>query len=320
MDLDKINVNVMGMVNIMKKSILIKIALFICIFLSLLSHLSNYQGKETQGTSAKLVFPVLSDIHIGGRGAKYKLKRALVDCKRVCKNSDIIAVVGDFTDNGKVQEYRDFMSILKSKFSRDANQIITIGNHEYKDVTSNEKELRARFMEETSEKNIYYDKWVKGYHFIVLGSEGVGLKAEISKAQLDWLDEKLKENENSNRPIFVFIHQPIPKTVYGSDTWGDILNYKQLDEILKKFPQVVMFSGHSHYDINNVRTMYKNKYTMFNTASIYYIMGEDNEYKNYRLSEGLIVEVYEEKLIIRPRDFTSKRWIGDGYIINIKAQ
>ena len=306
----------------MRKVMLIKIIALICIFSSIFLQVNkNFQGKEKQLRIPNLVFPVLSDVHIGGKQADKKFIKALQDCGSLENKYDAIAFVGDITDTGNVRQYKYFSSILSREFSKGAKRFIAIGNHEYKAEKTNEAMIVKRFVHETAMPSLYYDNWVKGYHFIVLGSENMG-EAKLSNAQLNWLEEKLKEkvDENGSRPIFVFLHQPIPHTVYGSDTWGNIINYGQLDEILKKFPQVILFSGHSHYSFNSPKTMFKDNFTMFNTGAVYYIMGEDDKYTDYKISQGLIVQVYDEKVEVRPREFTNRKWIGKGYTIDLKTK
>jgi 3',5'-cyclic AMP phosphodiesterase CpdA len=288
--------------------------IFLCV---LLIANGTSQGKVKQLRLPTLTFPVLSDVHIGGKQAAKKFIMALRDCNKLENKYDAIGFVGDITDTGDIKQYEYFTKILNSNFSSTAAHIIAIGNHEYK----NENNPIQSFVKETLEPGLYYDSWVKGYHFIVLGSESMGA-AKLSTKQLIWLEEKLKEkvDENISKPIFVFLHQPIPHTVYGSDTWGNIINYKQLDEILKKFPQVILFSGHSHYSIYSSKTIFKDGFTMFNTAAVYYVLGEDDKHMDYRSSQGLIVEVYEEKVVVRPREFSRKKWIGEGYTIMLKEK
>ncbi|WP_368561068.1 hypothetical protein [Enterococcus faecalis] len=64
-----------------------------------------------------------------------------------------------------------------------------------------------------NEEQLYFDHWVDGYHFIVLNTE-MDLKdnAYLSKKQLQWFSEKVKENAEAKKPIFVSIHQTFKGT------------------------------------------------------------------------------------------------------------
>jgi hypothetical protein len=64
-------------------------------------------------------------------------------------------------------------------------------------------------------------------------------------------------------------HEHIKYTVYGSfdeDGWGKIL----FADLLKKYPNVVDFSGHSHYPVNDPRSVWQKEYTAIGTGSLKY--------------------------------------------------
>ena len=81
-----------------------------------------------------------------------------------------------------------------------------------------------------------------------------------------WFEEQIKlalEN-NDNKPIFVTTHFPPKNTVYGSQEWGD----DTLNEYFKKYPQIINFSGHSHFSLIDERSIYQKDYTAIQTQSI----------------------------------------------------
>lgn len=263
----------------------------------------------------KLVFPVISDVHIGKLQAEGKFIKALKDLKEQSSSYDAIALVGDITNAGEKNQYKRFMNILNSNKVKTAEALITMGNHEYfssKNIT--EKGSEKRFIQETKVPSLYYDKWIKGYHFIVLAPEKSG-SAKLSSVQLNWLKGKLQEKEDKVKPIFVFLHQPIKETVYGSNDCGHIDNYKELYEILKNHSQVVFFSGHSHYLLEHPRTMYQKDFTAFNTASICYTSIETDVPSSPMYSQGLLVEVYDKEIVVKCRDFSRSKWIGEEYTV-----
>ena len=57
---------------------------------------------------------------------------------------------------------------------------------------------------------------------------------------------------------FVFLHQHIKDTVYGSQEWGTQDSAK-INAVLKEYPQVITFSGHSHYPLDDPRDRYIKK-------------------------------------------------------------
>ncbi|MBR2789075.1 MAG: hypothetical protein IKD70_00450, partial [Eggerthellaceae bacterium] len=59
-------------------------------------------------------------------------------------------------------------------------------------------------------------------------------------------------------------------TVYGSSAW----NTPDLTAVLSRYPQVVDFSGHSHYPIENPRSIWQGSFTALGTGSLtYFEMG-----------------------------------------------
>jgi len=300
----------------MKRKMLVKkIAVFSLVIILSFTFLISAQTKLVSDTLPKIIFPVISDIHIGGAESERKFQNALEDYKEIYPRYDAIVMVGDITNGGKESQYRTFMQILNSNKANKATEIILMGNHEYMAGDSSSKGYETRFVKETSMPYLYYDQRIKGYHFIALAPENMG-GADLSVKQLSWLKTKLNENRDKRQPIFVFLHQPLPNTVYGSKTWGDVINYKKLNNILKKYPQVILFSGHSHYILDNDKTIIKKSFTMFNTGAVYYTMLEGDKYSDPSLSEGLLVEVYQNKVVIKCREFSKHKWLGETYIIN----
>lgn len=266
-----------------------------------------------------LTFPVVSDVHIGGTNADTKFENALQDLKAQFPNYDAIATVGDNTNQGKSAQYDKFMSILNANKVENAESIIAMGNHEYYSLTAGLIGSQLRFVSKTGMPALNYDKWIKGYHFIVLSPENLGLLGTgviLTQRQLTWLDEKLSQNEDNSKPAFVFLHQPIEHTVYGSDSGDNVDNSKQLEKVLKKHSEAVYFSGHSHYILDNQKTMYQDGFTMFNTGAIYYMMEDKDVYADPSIAEGLVVQVYSGKTVVKCREFSQHKWVGQTYTVN----
>ena len=91
---------------------------------------------------------------------------------------------------------------------------------------------------------------------------------------MKWLDERLRNatNEDPDKPIFVYQHPHPFLTVYGSVNWGDI----SLRAVLSKYPQVVDFSGHSHYAPSDPRSVWQGEFTAIGCGSLAAFMGNLN--------------------------------------------
>jgi 3',5'-cyclic AMP phosphodiesterase CpdA len=304
---------------------LIVISIVLCMFSW------NVQSEEKLSKSRKepiLVFPVISDIHIKQSGTMdmQKFQEALEQLNEQAPKQDAFVVVGDLTDKGLKEEYDRFFSIYDVKKQPQAISLFTIGNHEYWNGLS-EADAQKRFLAETGMDSIYDHKVIKGYHFIILGPENGLTKGYYSTKQINWLGEQLKQaaKDDPKKPIFVFQHQPIKNTVIGSNSTTE-LNRELLYNTLKEYPQVIHFSGHSHYPLYDPRTIYQKDFTAVGTSSVSYItigigflLGELPPGYQY-ISQGLIVEVYKNKVVIRRRDFHKNDWTGEPWVIQLPVK
>ncbi|WP_409343013.1 metallophosphoesterase family protein [Paenibacillus sp. MBLB4367] len=291
-------------------------------------------GAETAipGLTAKkpkVSFEVVTDMHITGNknhAHNKNIEDALKDMIALNPDSDGLMAVGDNTDNGSEAEYLELSRIF-NLYKNDLPETHFVqGNHDVRwGDWSKYSDLFAKY---TNMKSSYYDFWIKGYHFIFLGTEK-GLKdySYLSETQLKWLDAKLSENESKDKPVFIFHHQPLKNTVAGandgylkSNYWYGVRQDKELKTILAKHPQSILFSGHTHWELGAKDTMYNAKYaTMFNAAATSYLWTDSNTEKAG--SQGYFVEVYDDKVLVKGRDFQNDRWIANAqYEVSIPAQ
>lgn len=187
-----------------------------------------------------------------------------------------------------------------------------------------ERRMR-RFAEGTGEAAPYHDHWIGGYRFIFLGSESPHPKdCDLSEAQLTWLRDRLAEEASPNQPIFIFLHQPVRDTVAGSMSeqgWYGVNQDEALKKVLSGYPQAILFTGHTHWQLEAKRTMYDGQGvmpSMFNASSVAYLWTDQDEHLTG--SEGLQVEIYEDRVVVRGRDFVARSWIaGAQYTVNLPA-
>lgn len=275
-----------------------------------------------------LRIPVFSDTHICGKpeligtytactnnSRNQRLVHALEDYANIAPGADAYAIVGDLTDHGLQSQYDEFNNILNRYLPLDSKKVLTMGNHDFfakrYDPTITDEDLISRYLQNTGQESLYYDQWIGGYHFISLSGEKTtqdGLNSDfLSEEQYLWLEKALPYKAVDDRPIFVFIHQPIKGTIYGSDLWGSFEDGR-LESILEKYPQVILFSGHSHYLLNHPRTIYQEGFTMVNTGSVNYSFYDGGEVSEP--SQGLLVDVYKDRVVIKARDFIEKTWVN----------
>lgn len=271
-----------------------------------------------------LSFPVISDIHISVEDAQshQKFKRALKDLYNISPDYDVLVVNGDMTNDGRQESYDKLESLIEENLEREA--FFTIGNHEFFNNDGNTSAIN-RYLDFTGVEDVFYEKNVEGYPFIFLGSESWGPtdsstkdSAVLSVKQLTWLEETLSKYEQSTRPIFVFLHQPIPYTLIGTDIpyyENSVIQCEELTRILEKYEQIIYFSGHTHWDLRMSGMFKQDLFTKVSTGSVFSTWGPDgNDYEEIvdeNGSQGLFVEVYEDKVLIKGRDFTKRQWIDE---------
>jgi Icc protein len=288
-----------------------------------------------------LTFPVISDIHVQSwhTVSHEKFTAALNDLNNVNPNADTMVINGDLT-NGLPADYAK-LSELMTAAPHPKNVLYNIGNHEFYKAWidangawnpaqfpngESDQDSINRYLQFTGLDKVYYDKFVKGYQFIFLGSEkyrqsdpSVLEDAWLSQEQLDWLEKTLKKGADSGKPIFVFLHQPLPHTVAGTDFCcvnnRAVVQHEKLTAILSKYPQVIYFSGHSHWELKLPKTLVQDKFTMVNSSAVIQPWTDDGNGGEMMAgpddSEGLYVEVYKDKVKIKGRDFYRKQWVPE---------
>ncbi|NQX66504.1 metallophosphoesterase [Paenibacillus alba] len=274
-------------------------------------------------------FQVITDTHVQGSPTETysrNFNSALQDISATVSDSDGIMHIGDITDSGTLAEYNTFSSIWNLYKGSLPPMHVTLGNHDVRWADFNQR--LSSFTAITGMRKQYYDLWIKGYHFIFLGTEkGLKDSSYLSETQLKWLDEKLSEKEARDKPIFIFHHQPLKNTVAGANVannkdfnWYGVRQDRELKTILSKHPQSILFSGHTHWELGSKDTMYSAKYaTMFNCASAGYLWTDNDIGKAG--SQGFFVEVYKDKVLVKGRDFLAKSWIPDAqYVVSLPAQ
>lgn len=282
-------------------------------------------------------FAVISDIHVEAwnKESHTKLRKALTDLSTHAPGQALV-INGDL-GNGLPKDYETLGKLMQEN-PYPGQVVYTIGNHEfYKAWTDasgkwneanfpNGETAEAsinRFLQFTGYEKVYHDSWIGGYHFVFLGSESYrqtddsfAEDAWLSENQLNWLEGVMAEGAEEGKPIFVFLHQPLPYTVAGSYTDFNsraVVQHDRLKEILSRYPQTVFFSGHSHWELGSPGTFIQDGFTMVNTSSVLtpYDTTDNPIAAEERKSEGLVVEVTGNRVQIKGRNFTAGDWIPE---------
>ena len=223
-----------------------------------------------------LRFVASSDAHIEGahsvgytrlkKAIDFSLKLAQKDVNY--KKLDVILMAGDFTDHGRPDEFDAFGQLVKYAKEK-GTEILSIVARGHECITLKKKSLD--YFRKTTNQETDFHRVIGGYHFIGLSTCRLSA-LYYSPKQKRWLKQQLDSAvaDTPDKPVFLMHHEHVKYTVYGSskfDGWGHPLFTK----ILKKYPNVVDFSGHSHYPLNDPRSLWQNEYTAIGTGSLKYV-------------------------------------------------
>lgn len=209
---------------------------------------------------------------------------------------DVIMITGDIGYACEDVEYEKFWTTWNTVFpdQETAPELLVIsGNHEFDRVVFGKEELQVaqdRFMNVFGLEEMNQHMVVNGYHFIGLNSEDGSTDGKYTDVTTTWLQAQLDiaVADNPNMPIFVTAHQTLPGTTYGSE-WGSSKT-AALYEVLKDYPQVVYFAGHSHYASESERSIHQEFFTCVDVTSMNYLSLEDGN-KGYDSQGALLVTV-----------------------------
>ncbi|MFV0538622.1 MAG: SusF/SusE family outer membrane protein [Dysgonomonas sp.] len=270
-------------------------------------------------------FAVMSDIHVGRTGWKNRLPNAVEVLKE--KELDAVFVVGDVADNGRKDQLQNALSTF-SPLSPETSTYFMMGNHDWWEGNG------STFKGVIGQKLNQFIE-IKGYPFITVSLDGsekdnhAYIYQSTSKNFLKAALEKAN-SEYPGKPIFVFMHVPMTHTVYGSyriepGTESRANNTEAMKEICKKYPQIVLFSGHSHYPIGDERCIHQKYFTAIHDGNLTATNIEDgllptNSDRHFseslNIAEGCIVSVNGNKDVIVDRiDFTRNELIKKPWTI-----
>ena len=261
------------------------------------------------------------------------------------RNVDFIVTTGDHVNNQRndpnggnnnlyAEEWNTYLRIVAdSEYTGPIYE--AIGNHELwnYDIESDYKNkdwrtgynyfIQATGLNSTKEAynsgKGYYEitEPVTGDHFLFMALEGgfyTDRTEEFSIAQLNWLENKLKAYNNDGKNVFILEHANFEN--WGS---GDIIGHPvydlplkdtnsatlRLKNILKKYKNAVIITGHTHFRFDLQLNYSDNNGVsapMIHNSSVGAVRDILSGYTRYddsseELTEGYIVEVYDDATI-----------------------
>ena len=221
-------------------------------------------------------FAICSDAHIEGVGSPgyIRLKKAIdfslayAQKDEAYNKLDNFFIAGDITNKGKTEEFSSFKEIYDETNKKGLNILCTVAKG-HDSITMKKKSL-AHYKSLTGQETDFH-RVIGGYHFIGLSTCKSLPHKHYSPFQKLWLKKELKKavSDTPDKPVFLIHHEHVKNTVYGSsdfDGWGN----RFFGGVFNKYPNVVDFSGHSHYPVNDPRSLWQGDFTALGTGSLKY--------------------------------------------------
>lgn len=255
-------------------------------------------------------FGALSDAHIGQDTSEADFRTAL---SYLSDNTDFICICGDLVHGGSdvsASQINTYISCVND-FAKVPVYAIA-GNHDGAYVSNIETYITSY-----TGKPLYYSFTQGDDVFIMVGDRSTNAGSLFTTAELQWLYETLEANRNKR--CFLFQHvRPDDGCgnalgIYKTDNWGGT-EATVFESLLRHYKNIVFFHGHSHLKFHMQEySDDANLDRLFGCWSVHIpsisvprgtLSNVDTTLTTYYAeSEGYVVDVYEDGIHLRGRDF-----------------
>lgn len=280
---------------------------------------SNKLNTDTKLYSIGL----LSDIHIDVTDDKSNSVSDFQNALSRFKTENVTAIccTGDTVVDGTQAEVEKFIEV---KNSTTIPMYIARGNHDCRDYSLANWNL-------VEPNGVYFEKEIGGDIYLFMGMKAESYNLDLfSTDQLNWLEERLKKYEN--RRVFLFEHVFVEPTgnvhnLYPYSSMGNVDGQpgKIFRNLMAKYRNVILFTGHSHLEFQ-LQRLSDNANCSERTESLCHrvhipscakprandVSTEDvkgNTYTNYGSSEGYVMDVYPDYIILKGINFVDNKYL-----------
>lgn len=265
-------------------------------------------------------FGAISDVHVGRNAYNNDIYptstddfiRALTFFDTE-ENVDFTCVGGDLTIYATREELSYYKSIV-DQYAGDMDIYVAAGNHEEYLAITNE------YLHEYTGTPLYYYFTQGDDVFIMLGIASSFEKTTFVEGELQWLYEVLEENRNKR--CFIFEHVLVDGgcgDAVGLHTGSKLKNHVTsvaFKSLLSHYKNTIHFHGHSHMEFAlqqyNDNANYDN---ILGTHSVHIpsiavprsMTSEGKLATMFNQSEGYVIDVYENGVFLRGRDFVNQK-------------
>lgn len=248
-------------------------------------------------------FVAVSDIHVETNSPDvYNNFYHVLEGIKAGKNHDAVFYLGDNVMNGQLLENFFFYAGVRAIMPAEENFVVA-GNHDFGNSYGDYETLRKNYLLNNTFylgnklENDYYYRVLNGCYMIVLVSEDPTTQEfKMSEEQFAWLEGVLQEAKAADAPIFVFNHFPL-HYLKGTEN-------NRLAKLLAEYDTALYIHGHIHNDLGTDNFGQWNGVNTINLPKI-------TEALEYEAGDGIVVEVYENEVLVRGRDFIKGEWIDE---------
>lgn len=283
---------------------------------------------------------LISDVHIEEKELfrQYFMLAGFNNIRYARADVDAILIDGDITNYADEPSLAKYYELI-DKYSP-VPVITAAGNHDIghvgdRDVTNiSREEAKANFIRYNNEymgmnnTENYYVTEINGYKFIVLGDDvingGHWDAMDISPEQMAFLDRELASAQGE--PVFVCCHWPVDGMNGQEIVYPDSeieLDKNDIKSVMEKYENVFYISGHIHSgikstaaaDICDFANVEQENGVTYVSLPTYGIV---NSFGYPWSGTGIQMEVYEDHIIFRPRNFITNAWFTNAvYTIDL---
>ena len=280
---------------------------------------SNKLNTDTKLYSIGL----LSDIHIDVTNDQSDSVSDFQNALSRFKTENVTAIccTGDTVVDGTQAEVEKFIEVKNSTI---IPMYIARGNHDCRDYSLANWNL-------VEPNGRYFEKEIGGDIYLFMGMKAESYNVDLfSTDQLNWLEERLKKYEN--RRVFLFEHVFVEPTgnvhnLYPYSSMGNVDGQpgKIFRNLMAKYRNVILFTGHSHLEFQ-LQRLSDNANCSERTESLCHRVHipscakprandvstedvKDNTYTNYGSSEGYVMDVYPDYIILKGINFVDNKYL-----------
>ena len=307
------------MMNLIKSFFLRAFALIVSVVMVLAAGFATGERYDVRyPENCKLNFSILSDSHIEGNNfPRYKVyTHCLQDVRKNKSGNDAVIFLGDNTMNGQIIENTLFHGAAHMLLPGQT-VLPVVGNHDIGNGNGDYGKLQNRWYDYTRAffgkdlAHSYYYEVIDGCYFIVLGmEEQLVYEMTMTDAQFAWLEDVLQKAAGSGKPVFVFSHYP------ADDVQDE--NGKSTDRLVdlladyNKEHDLFYFCGHTHMPLYLFWSFHESDgFPEIYLPRLTELAGADDHEVFGNTGIGIEVEVYENEVLVRGRDFYRGQWRVD---------